>query len=72
MLKKTQMAVGKYASVPGKFWHGCPAADKDKRFLCVVVEFVAMHDFGEGRKGSGFQCRAPRSLGVHRRQHVHL
>ena len=57
MLKKTQTAVGKYTSVPGKYWHGCPAADKDKRFMCLVVDFVAMHDFGEGRKGAGFKCK---------------
>jgi hypothetical protein len=43
--------------VTGKYWKGCPAGDKDKRFLCTVVEFVAMHDFGGGTKGAGFQLK---------------
>ena len=49
MLPKTQIAVGKYASVVGKYWTGCPAHDKLKRFLCIVVEFVAV----SGRPWSG-------------------
>ena len=28
VLAKTAHAVGKYCSVPGSFWVGCPAADK--------------------------------------------
>ena len=27
-LNKPATAVGKYISAPGKFWNGCPAADK--------------------------------------------
>ena len=57
MLPKTQIAVGKYASVVGKYWTGCPAHDKLKRFLCIVVEFVAVHDFGDGVKGAGFKLK---------------
>ena len=38
-LNKPATAVGKYISAPGKFWNGCPAADKEKRFKCAVVEF---------------------------------
>ena len=34
MLSKPAIAVGKYASVPGKYWNGCPAADQEKRFMC--------------------------------------
>ena len=34
-LSKPAVAIGKFASmfasVPGKYWHGCPAADKEKR-----------------------------------------
>ena len=39
MLSKPAIAIGKHASVPGKYWNGCPAADKEKRFMCIVVEF---------------------------------
>ena len=50
-LNKPATAVGKYISAPGKFWNGCPAADKEKRFKCAVVEFSALHDYGDGVKG---------------------
>ena len=55
-LPKTAAAVGKYASVPGKHWDGCPASDKEKRFLCSILEFVAVHDFSF-RKGPGFKLK---------------
>ena len=55
-LNKPATAVGKYISAPGKFWNGCPAADKEKRFKCAVVEFSALHDYGDGVKGAGFSC----------------
>jgi hypothetical protein len=57
MLPKPAVAVGKFSSVPGKYWSGCPPADKDKRFKCTVVDFVALHDFGDGFKGAGFQLK---------------
>ena len=57
LLPKTAVAIGKFASMPGKFWEGCPSADKEKRFMCVVVDFVAVHDFGGGRKGSAFKLK---------------
>ena len=38
-------------------WSGCSSKDKDKRFKCAVVEFIAIHDFGEGIKGAGFQLK---------------
>ena len=57
MLSKPAIAIGKHASVPGKYWNGCPAADKEKRFMCIVVEFTAMHDFGDGVKGAGFKMK---------------
>ena len=28
LLPKTNVAIGKFVSVPGKFWEGCPSADK--------------------------------------------
>ena len=37
-LAKTSYAVEKYISTPGKFWDKCPAADKAKRFMCLVIE----------------------------------
>ena len=49
--------IGNFCTVSGKFWQGCPAADKEKRFLCTVIEFSALHDFGEGRKGAGFKLK---------------
>ena len=57
MLSKPAIAIGKHASVPGKNCNGCPAADKEKRFMCIVVEFAAMHDFGDGVKGAGFKLK---------------
>ena len=41
MLPKPAVAVGKCSSVLGKFWSGCPSKDKDKRFKCAVIEFIA-------------------------------
>ena len=57
MLPKPAVAIGKFSSVPGKFWSRCSSKDKDKRFKCAVVEFIAIHDFGEGIKGAGFQLK---------------
>ena len=36
MLKKPAEAVGHYLHVPGAFWDGCPASDKDKIFCCCL------------------------------------
>ena len=55
MLKKMAHAVGKYIDVPGSYWERCTAADKDKIFKCIVVEFVTGHDFGGGFKSSAFK-----------------
>ena len=33
-----------------------PAA-REKRYLCTVIEFIAVHDFGGGIKGAGFQVK---------------
>lgn len=61
-LKKTAHAIGKFIAVPGSYWDNCPAADKDKMYKCVVIDFVALHDFGT-YKGSGFTvCPLLRSL----------
>ena len=56
LLKPVGSAVGKYCNVPGSFWEGCPAADKDKVFRCIVEEFVALHDFGS-RKSAAFRAK---------------
>ena len=61
LLPKPAVAVGKFASVPGKYWTGCPPADKDKRFKCTVIEFVGVHDFGEARMGSRTRATASSS-----------
>ena len=53
LLPKPASAAGKFVDVPGKFWEGCPAADKAKIFKCIIVEFKAIHDFGGGVKGAG-------------------
>lgn len=57
LLKKTSHAIGKFCNVPGAFWDGCPAADKNKNFKCIVVEFIAMHTFNGGRKGPAFKMK---------------
>ena len=49
--------LNKPATAVGKFWNGCRAADKEKRFKCAVVEFSALHDYGDGVKGAGFSCK---------------
>ena len=38
MLSKMASAVGKYTSVLGKYWSGCPSVDKEKRFMCTVSQ----------------------------------
>ncbi|KAL1499114.1 hypothetical protein AB1Y20_013626 [Prymnesium parvum] len=54
LLKRTSEALGKYISVPGRYWDGCAAADKNKIYKCIVVEFAALHDFGRGGKRPAF------------------
>ena len=44
-LKKPAEAIGLACLLPGKFWDGCPAADKAKKFRCIVREFEAVHKF---------------------------
>ena len=44
-LKKPAEAIGLACNVPGKYWDGCPAADKAKKFKCTVREFEAVHKF---------------------------
>ena len=57
MLAKTSKAIGLFCIVPGPFWDYCPAADKDKKYKCIVTEFVPIHDFAGGRKGAAFRCK---------------
>ena len=37
LLQKPASAAGKYADVPGKFWDGCPAADRAKIYRCRIL-----------------------------------
>ncbi|KAL1496134.1 hypothetical protein AB1Y20_014755 [Prymnesium parvum] len=57
VLSKPNKAIGKYCHVPGSFWEGCAYADKKKIYKCIVVEFEAMHDFGEHGKGAAFRLK---------------
>ena len=58
MLKKVGVAIGKYINVPGAYWTDCPRKDKEKTYKCLVVEYIAIHDFGGAFKSSGFKVRA--------------
>ena len=55
LLPKPAAAGGKFADVVGKYWDGCPLADRTKIFKCIVVEFAALHDFG-GKAGFLISC----------------
>ena len=57
LAKGTSTALGRYCNVPGKYWAGCAAADKQKIFKCLVVDFIAVHDFGGGVKGAGMHVK---------------
>ena len=57
MLPKTAVAIGLFCLVPGHFWHGCPEADKKKQYKCTVLEFIGVHTFEGGRKGSAFKMK---------------
>ena len=39
-LTKPQEVVGSFVVMPGREWAGCPSADKEKLFKCVVPKFV--------------------------------
>ena len=54
MLNKTAEAVGKTILVLVRFWDNCPAADKNKAYQCIVVEFHPTYDFGAGFKNAGY------------------
>jgi hypothetical protein len=41
----------------GQVWQNCSKHDKEKRYKCIVVEFLAMHDFGDGKKGAVFKVK---------------
>ena len=47
-LKKPMENIGKSLSVPGNFWDKCPAADKEKLFICTIVNYSIMHKFTVG------------------------
>ena len=57
-LKKPSEAVGRKAHVPGSYWEKCAAADKDKKYVCIVREFDALHRFTGGRApGAAFELQ---------------
>ena len=57
VLAKTAHAIGKFCEVPGSFWVGCPTADKQKVFRCIVTEFDPIHTFDGGRKGAAMKAK---------------
>ena len=63
-LKRPTCAVGKFILIPGSFWNGCPASDTRKQLRCIVMEFIAMHDFGGGRKGAAYSVKEMGETGV--------
>ena len=56
-LAKPSSAVGAFVELQGREWGGCPAADKEKWFRCIVRQFEAVHDFPGGSKSAGFQVQ---------------
>lgn len=56
-LLKAQAPIGKFIHVPGSYWERCPIADKEKIYKCLVVEFIACHDFGH-HKSNGYKVCA--------------
>ena len=52
LLTKPAEVIGDYISMQGKEWPGCPAADKDKWYRCVVRHFEAMHEFGASKSAA--------------------
>ena len=58
-LNKPATAVGKYIS-PRRASSGMAARRPTRRSgssVCAVVEFSALHDYGDGVKGAGFSCK---------------
>mgnify|MGYP007078090933 CR=1 FL=1 len=51
-LTKLAEVVGDYIAMQGKDWTGCPSADKEKWYRCIVRQFEAMHDFGAFRSAA--------------------
>ena len=45
-LTKPMEIIGDYIAMQGKDWTGCPSADKEKHYRCIVRKFEAMHNFG--------------------------
>ena len=42
-LKNKQAVIGEFIRIRGRFWKRCAEEDKDKEFLCTVLEYYAMH-----------------------------
>ena len=56
-LTKPAAVIGDYISIQGKDFPGCPHADKEKWFRCVVRQFEAMHDLPGGLKSAAFEVQ---------------
>ena len=56
-LKKPLETVGACISVPGSFWDKCQAADKDKRFKCVIVDYSIALSLSRTTRGSSMSLR---------------
>ena len=56
-LAKPASAVGAFVEIQGCEWNGCPAADKEKWFKCIVRQFEAVHEFPGSNKSAGFQVQ---------------
>ena len=54
-LPKPASAIGDFIQIQGREWGGCPAADKEKWFRCIVRQFEAVHEFPGSTKSAGFQ-----------------
>ena len=56
LLKKPAETVGKQFKVIGSHWgSACPAADRNKEFVCVVKEFTVLHTFSPTERGPAVQ-----------------
>ena len=78
---KPQEVVGSFIVMPGREWAGCPSADKEKLFKCVVPKFVQAWEAagcrprpgGDQRWRRRWDLRQPRSdASSHRLTHAQL
>ena len=56
-LKKPMEVIGETIKVPGKFWDKCPAADTEKMYKCVNVDYSIAHKFAVGPMQPAFKMQ---------------